>query len=149
MHQIFSKRYSLWNWYISTRSEESWISLNFIPMCASYVDSGTREKFHPSWRNPQLGKIQSYILHWVESYSMYTLFLNGRSLILRLKWNLMLPFFITFSCPDLTLVVQGKCSSTPANGLGQWLILYSMTHTSPDGSYFTQWLMLTSLMTFW
>jgi hypothetical protein len=85
MHQLFCKRYSLRNRYISTRSYESWIPPNFIPMYASYIDSGTRENFHLSWRNPQLGKIQLYILYCVESYAMCTPFLNGRSLILRLK----------------------------------------------------------------
>ncbi len=80
-----SKRYSLRNQYISTRSYESWILPNFIPTYALYVDSCTREKFHLSWRKPQLGKIQSYTLHCVESYVMYIPLLNGRSLILRLK----------------------------------------------------------------
>ncbi len=62
-----------------------WISPNFIPTYASYVDSGTWEKFNLSWRNPQLGKIQLIILYHLESYAMCTPFLNGRSLIFRLK----------------------------------------------------------------
>jgi hypothetical protein len=60
-----SKRYSFRNQYISTRSYESWISPNFLPKYALYLDSGTREKFHPSWRNIQLGKIQLYIVHHI------------------------------------------------------------------------------------
>jgi hypothetical protein len=80
-----SKRNFLRNQYISTRSYESWITPNFIPMYASYVDSSTWEKFHPSWRNPKLGKVQSYILYCVETYAMHIPLLNGRSLILRLK----------------------------------------------------------------
>ncbi len=59
--------------------------MSFPPMYASYVDSGTWEKLHPSWRNPQLRKILLYLLHCVESYAMYTQFLNGRFFILRLK----------------------------------------------------------------
>jgi hypothetical protein len=78
-----SKRHFSRNWTISTRSHESWISPNFIPMYALYVDSGTREKFHPSWRNPQLGKIYSYILHCVEFYAMYIPLHNDRSFSLR------------------------------------------------------------------
>jgi hypothetical protein len=87
LHRIanasISKIYSLRNWYMSTRCYKSWISPNFIPRYASYMYPGTRKKFHPSWRNPQLRKIQSYILHHVESYVMYIPLLNGRSLILR------------------------------------------------------------------
>ncbi len=59
------------------------LDMNKFP--PNIVDSGTWEKLHPSWRSPQLRKILLYLLHHVESFTMYTLFLNGRSFILRLK----------------------------------------------------------------
>ncbi len=65
------------------------------PMYALYIDSGTQEIFHPSWRSPgeissklekpQLGRILLYLLHHVDFYAMHTPFLNGRSFILSLK----------------------------------------------------------------
>ncbi len=51
-------------------------------MYALYVDFSTWEKFHPSWRSPHLEMTRLYLLHCIESYAMYTPFLNGISLIL-------------------------------------------------------------------
>jgi hypothetical protein len=43
------------------------------------------EEILPELAKTQLGKILLYLIHHVESYTMHTPFLNGRSFILSLK----------------------------------------------------------------
>jgi hypothetical protein len=59
------------------RSYKSWIWPDLIPMHYSYVDSGTREKICPRWRDHHLGKIRLHIIHCVESYAMHIPPLHG------------------------------------------------------------------------
>ena len=67
----------------------------FPPTYTTYVDSGTCETVEKPRRNfTWVGEAPTWkiLSHHIEFYAMYTLSLNGRSFILRLKLNLIIHF---------------------------------------------------------